>query len=132
MSFTHVLRVRFRDCDALGHVNNAVYLTYFEEARTAWFLANVRGPEGKRDFPFILASAEVSYKSPARFGEDLAIAVRVAEVRQRSFALGYRIESAGRLVAEGKTVQVAYDYAVGMVIAIPSELQGALTQQMDD
>lgn len=116
--------VRFRDCDPMGHVNHAVYLTYFEVARTEV----IRRLFGKISFPFILADAQVSYRSPATFGEDLLVRVEVESVGTKSWRFRYLATEAesGREVAVGTTVQVAYDYAAGRSVPIPQEWRRAL------
>jgi hypothetical protein len=73
--FVHPVDVRFRDLDALGHVNNAVYLTYFESARIAWWLW-VTGRAGLDAVDMILARVEVDYRSPLQWGERLEVGVR--------------------------------------------------------
>lgn len=126
LTITHELSVRFRDCDAYQHVNNAVYLTYLEEARAAWFFEAMGGPARADRFPFILASVHVDYKAPARYRQALAIDVSVGEVRNRSFTLNYTVRAGAELVAEASTVQVTYDYSAGTPIAIPADLRRAL------
>jgi acyl-CoA thioester hydrolase len=112
--FVHPVDVRFRDLDALGHVNNAVYLTYFESARIAWWLW-VTGRAGLDAVDMILARVEVDYSSPLQWGERLEVGVRCASLGRSSFVLELAaIEpSAKRLVAEGRNVCVLYDYAAG-------------------
>lgn len=103
--FDHVHRehVRFNDLDSLGHVNNAVYATYFESARLAFL--------GSRSFNgMILARLEIDFRSPAVFGEKIEIATRPAHVGTKSFALEQRLHAAGRLAAESRSVLVSYDY----------------------
>lgn len=111
--FTWRIPVVWRDMDALGHVNNAVYLTYLETARIAYFTA-VTGADWRK-VDFILAEATVTYKSPAVLGETLVVGVRVPEIGHRSFPMEYRIEEekTGRLVATARTIQVSYDYETG-------------------
>jgi acyl-CoA thioester hydrolase len=107
--------VRFRDIDAMGHVNNAVYLTYFESARVGYHdaLAGHRSRSFKDyEFEFILAEVTCSYRSPAYLGETLQVGIRVSSVGRKSFVFEYemRDQSTGRLVAEGRSVQVMYDH----------------------
>lgn len=122
--FSFPIEVRFRDMDALGHVNNAVYLTYLESARLAYWL-ELRGKRDLSDVDMILARVEIDYRSPARFGELLDVGVRVASLRRSSFQMGFRIVSRadGRLVAEGRKVLVHYDYAASRSTPIPDELR---------
>ncbi|MEK7858867.1 MAG: thioesterase family protein [Elusimicrobiota bacterium] len=103
--------VRFRDTDALGHVNNAVYLSYIEMVRFE-YAKRVFKIKDWREIDFIVARAEVDYRSPAFVGETLTASGRVCRFGGASFDMEYRIldKATGRLVAEAKTVQVSYDY----------------------
>ena len=116
--------VRFRDIDAMGHVNNAVYLTYFEIARVAYHqtLAERRALDFL-DFEFILADVTCSYRSPAHLGETLLVGIRVSSVGRKSFVFQYemRDQATGRLVAEGLSVQVMYDYRAQRSKLVPDE-----------
>lgn len=110
------IQTRFRDTDAMGHINNAVYLSYLESARLE-YMRQVFGITRYGDVNFILARAEIDYRSPAFCGEVLSVGVRVSRLGGASFTMDYRIEekATGRLVAEGRSVQVAYDYKSGKV-----------------
>lgn len=120
------LQLRYNDYDERGHVNNAVYLTYFELARMAAWEATGRGGEPG----FILAEARVSYRSPAMLGEALAVEVSLGELRTKAWVWRYRVVSTSdeRLVAEGETTQVMYDYASRATIPIPDALREALAR----
>jgi acyl-CoA thioester hydrolase len=128
------LATRYSDYDTKGHVNNAVYLTYFEWARVqAWqnYMVREAGISGvdASDPPLIVAEARVKYVSPANIGVPLAIEISTKEIRTKGFSFSYRIvasEENDRLVAEGETVQVAYDYAAGQTMAIPPALRRAI------
>lgn len=111
MPFTHRLVVRFGDCDLYAHVNNAVYLTYFEEAR-GYFWRALQG-EAFTGFGFIIAENVVTYLAPAKVGDALAIDVRVTRIGSKSWDLGYEIreEASGKAIARGRSVQVMYDHA---------------------
>lgn len=124
--------VRFIDVDAMGHVNNAVYLTYMEEARVALFkkLASTGslGHSLEQRFPFILAEATCRYLSPAAVSETLNVYIRVARTGSKSFDFEYLIteQQSGRPVATARTVQVAFDYATRKPIEIPPGLRETL------
>jgi acyl-CoA thioester hydrolase len=131
--FTHRLDVRFRDCDAMGHVNNAVYLTYMEQARfkhwrALWHYAHDRFP----DPGIILAHAEVDYRSPAKLGEALDVRLSVEAIGRTSFRYAYEIVSAedGRTIAEAKTVQVVYDYAMHTPLPVPATWRDLLKRKL--
>ena len=119
------LEPRYPDYDTKGHVNNAVYLTYFEIARAKlWIEAMAED----LDFPYVVAEATVRYVSPALVGDPLAIEVVTAEVRTKAWVWSYRIVDPRdeRLVAEGRTVQVMYDYERRESVPIPDALRAKL------
>jgi acyl-CoA thioester hydrolase len=111
--------VRFSDTDALGHVNNAVYLSYIESARVD-YLRELLGAIKIEDLGVIIARIEVDYKSPAFHHETLRVGCRVYEIGGSSIKMDYRIEdkATGRLVALAKSVLVTYDYAAARVVRV--------------
>ena len=116
-------QVIFRDVDSFGHVNNAVYLTYFEWARAQmWFdLTEAKGaPE---DIGFIMARAEVDYV--AQLGmEPIDICVRVSQMRNTSLDTVYEIRRGdGQVAATGKVVVVLFDWHEQRKIPISDELR---------
>jgi acyl-CoA thioester hydrolase len=128
--FSHRLEVRFRDCDAMGHTNNAVYLTYLEQARFAhwrslWGFGN---PQTPPDLPgVILARVEADYKRPSRYGDTLEVRLRVAEIGRSSFRYDYEIvDDHGQTVLTAKSVQVMYDYTTNTPVAIPDAIRALL------
>jgi acyl-CoA thioester hydrolase len=128
--FTHPLNVRFRDLDALGHVNNAVYLTYLESARIAYWM-HVTGSSDLSGLAMILARVELDYRSPGSFGEELVAGARCASLGRSSFTMEFRIEEqgSGRLVLEARKVLVHYDYAARRSTPIPDALRARLLAQ---
>ena len=118
-AFRHQLEVRFRDCDSMGHVNNAVYFTYLEQCRLT-FWRQLTG-EGSPLSRVIVARAECDYRSPALFGDQVEIGLTIGEIGRSSFVLVYQIThlATGRRLADGKTVMVTYDYAAGSSVPIP-------------
>lgn len=126
--FRYDVRVEWRDLDAAGHVNHAVYLTYMESARTAAYFALVGGKRAP-DLDIILARAVVDYRSAATMHETLTIEVTPGRVGETSFALRYvvREKASGRVVVEAETVQVCYDYAKNEKKKVPAELRAKLS-----
>jgi acyl-CoA thioester hydrolase len=115
---THRLQVRFRDCDPLGHVNNAVYLTYLEQARfNLWraqlnFQAKSASDPGPRGLGFILARVECDFRAQAKYGDELDVKLYLGDFGRSSFTYTYEIVNAttGQLMATAKTVLVWFDY----------------------
>ena len=118
-AYRHRLSVRFRDCDAMGHVNHAVYLTYFEQGRLTFWREVTGAPSPHTRV--IIARAECDYRSPAHFGDELEVRVGIGEIGRSSFTLIYDIVHlvSDRLIASGKTVMVSYDYEKGSSVPLP-------------
>ena len=119
----HRETVRFNDLDGMGHVNNAVYSTYLEQARLAWFGSDERMPLED----VILARTEIDFRSPLSVGEVVEIGVRPSRLGTKSFELEYELRADGRLVAEAKSVLVGYDYERAQSIEVPARWRTRLT-----
>lgn len=119
------LATRYNDYDTKGHINNAVYLTYFEIAREKAWLHSVKGDP---DFPFVVAEARVTYVSEAMIGEQLDVEITTSEVRNKAWVWSYVVREVteGRVVAEGSTVQVMFDYDARKSTTIPDDLKPRL------
>ena len=115
--------IPFRDIDYFGHVNNAIYLSYFEWARTLlWF--ELMGGRDPRDIGFIVARAECDFR--AQLGmEPIDIAVRIAAMRNTSLDFVYEIRKSrgGEIAATGRVVVVVYDWKSRSKTPIPEELR---------
>ena len=131
-AYRHRLSVRFRDCDAMGHVNHAVYFTYFEQGRLT-FWREVTGTPSPHT-RVIIARAECDYRAPAHFGDELEVRVKVGPIGRSSFTLEYEIvQVAGAtLVATGRTVMVSYDYAAGTSVPLPDVTRALLERLGSD
>ena len=119
--------VQWGDMDAFGHVNNAVYLRWFESARIAYFerlrLIERGGVAGVGP---ILARATVDYRIPLRYPDRIRASATVTKLGNTSFTMGYRVTSegnAGAVAAEGEGVIVLVDYAKGGKVPLDDELR---------
>ena len=120
--------VRFADTDAMGHVNNAVYLTYCEIARIQYwtditFEPVALGTEGAESL--ILAEARITYRAPAFHGEVVTVETRAARIGRSSFTLEHRLLACvrgetPRLVAVSESILVRYDYASARPVELSS------------
>jgi acyl-CoA thioester hydrolase len=124
--FVHVEKVRFRDLDPMGHVNNAVFLTYLEQARVAFF-AEAGAASALEDMNMIVARVEIDFKAPVRLGQEVDVSVHASRFGTKSFDLEYELHVHGELVAEAKSVQVAYDYGRREPMPLPPEWREKLT-----
>ncbi len=118
--FAHAvaIEVRFADTDAMGHVNNAVYLTYCEMARIRYWTDVTGEPvsaghEGAESL--ILAEARITYRAPVFHSETVTVETRATHIGRSSFTLEHRLTACPpggtpRLVATSDSVMVRYDY----------------------
>lgn len=128
-AFTTPITVRFRDIDSMGHVNNAVYFTYFEEGRKTFFSSFSK--EKKVSFNFILARISCDYLRPVSLETPLMLEMRVKETGTKSFVLSYRLRDPddGAIVyANGESVQVWYDYQENRSVNVPDDMRHKLLQ----
>jgi len=118
--------VEFRDIDAAGHVNNAVFLAYLETARIR-YLIEVLGAEFANEIALILARIVVDFRSPAQFAETLEVGARVTRLGTTSFDMEHEVRGGdGRLVLEATSVLVAYDYEANAPMPIPERWRARL------
>jgi acyl-CoA thioester hydrolase len=133
---THRVAVRLADTDAMGHVNNASYLTFVEIARVAYYEQVIGRPlplgfHGATE-GMILAEIRMTYRSQAFYGETLAVETRVERIGRTSFTVVHRITAPesrfgpARLVAVADSVLVSYDYRDERPIEVPSEWREAI------
>ena len=123
LRIVHLERVRFRDCDSLGHVNNAVYLTYLEEARV-----DLRNEFGFDWTQMILARCEIDFRDQVSVGEVVEVTMWPTRVGNKSFDLAYELKVGDRLVAEAMTVLVAFDYERGESVPLRDDWRKLLSE----
>ena len=126
--------VRFADTDAMGHVNNAVYLTYCEMARIRYWTdltgePIALGTAGAESL--ILAEARIAYRAPAFHGETVTVETRATRIGRSSFTLEHRLLAAvpgaqPRLVAVSESILVRYDYASAEPVALSEAYSAAI------
>ena len=128
-AYTHTERIRFGDLDAMRHLNNVVFLRYFETARINYLngLFDSHDPVNRDGgFGFIFASCHIDYRSPGHFDEEVAIRVRPADIGTKSLKIEFDMRVGERLLAEGYGVLVGYDYETERSAALPEGLKARL------
>jgi acyl-CoA thioester hydrolase len=117
------LQVRFRDIDAFGHVNNAVFFSYVELARIRYLLDVLEVEADFSTLPLILARVELDFRAPIFFEDELEVATRIGRIGNTSFSMSHRVTAGAdkRLVADVETVLVTYDYGSARPIPVPDE-----------
>ncbi len=137
----HRVVVRFGDCDLLGHVNNAKYLTYIESARIdlwraqlGFLRSHVIDEHGKRGHGFILARAEVDFRAQSRYGDTLEVRLGLGSFGRSSLTYDYDVVRVGdeTLVAVAKTVQVWFDYDAERPVPISDDMRTKLARPVDN
>ena len=119
--------IRWGEMDALGHVNNAEYLRYFEESRVRWSESLGLHLDGKGD-GFILLKASVTYKKQVSYPANVDVALFAGKIGRSSFHLinTLTIEGDELPAAVGEFIIVWFDYLTGKSAPIPASLRVAL------
>ena len=128
-AFAHVDKVRFGDLDAMRHVNNVAFLSFFEDARIEYLSLLAGGdPMSGRAVDLIFAECQINYRAPAFFGDEIRTCIRPGEIRRSSARLEFAMLAGGdgRLLAEGYGTVVGYDYAAGRSKPLPDAFRAAL------
>lgn len=125
--FTYKDMVRYSDCDMHQHLNHAVYFSFFEQARVAFWekLGMLKSTADFHSIPLIIAAAHCDYKAPAYLNQEVEIQISVTHIGTKSFRFDYEMKDAqkGALLATGYTIQVMFDYEKGESVAIPENLK---------
>ena len=130
--FSTNIDVRFRDLDALGHVNNAVFFTYFEEGRKHKS-KKVFGVLNVSDFKFIMAHIQCDFLRPIQFNDHVILQMWVKDIVTKSFSFEYRLvdfSDETRVYATGESIQVCYDYEKNRSIEVPAKMKERLTRYL--
>lgn len=130
--FTCDVQMRFRDIDGMGHVNNAVYLSYAELARTQFYL-QVAKKKSLDEIDFILAHVDIDFESQAVWGDQIQVAVWPSRIGTSSFTLSYEISEkrSRRVLARANSVLVSYDYEKKKSKPIPPEFRKLLEAALE-
>jgi acyl-CoA thioester hydrolase len=125
------VQIRFNDMDAFGHINNAIYLTYLEEARIKFLDDLIHWDYEKSKQAIIMARVEIDFKIPGHFKDELFILTRCSHVGTKSFTLDYEIVKnvSGEkiVIASATTVVVMFNYEMKKTIEVPVEWREALS-----
>jgi acyl-CoA thioester hydrolase len=118
------IQVRYSDIDAQGHVNNARYLNYLEQARVQYLLKlGLWNAESFLDLGMIVADVHVSFLAPILLNQSMQVGIRATRLGNKSLTFVYQIEDArtGQVAARCETVMVTYNYHTNASIPIPPD-----------
>lgn len=117
------IQIRFSDVDKLGHVNNAIYLSYLELARMHYFQEVAGGIKWERE-GIIMARIEIDYVAPVLLNEKLYVKTWCSRIGNKSFELSYTLykkkDDADNEAARAKSIQVCFDYVAQKSIEMPA------------
>jgi acyl-CoA thioester hydrolase len=121
--FYHPIEVRYGDLDPQGHVNNAKFLTFFEQARVMYFLEMdlFHKSDSFMEIGVILADVHITFHAPIQWGTSIKAGARVSKLGNKSITIEQSVVHAetGQQYASGTVVLVAYDYHSGQSVTIP-------------
>jgi len=120
------IQVRFSDCDMMGHINNAVYLNYFEQARMHYFEQLVGRNWDWRQHGIILKINEIEYFEPVFLNEIPQVIVKLKHIGNKSFTLAYELFVGDKLKTKGSSVIVCFDFAKNQTMEMITEMRDAL------
>ncbi|MDD2899136.1 MAG: thioesterase family protein [Desulfuromonadaceae bacterium] len=119
--------VRVADVNYGGHVSNAAVLSFFQDARIAYLKQFGYSELDIGGCGIILPEAHVCYLAEMFLGDELRIGVRISELRNSAFVMGYRIERGDTVTAQGTTNLVAFDYQLRKPRRLPDPFREAVT-----
>lgn len=127
MNFRHKtpIQIRFKDIDALGHVNNANHLSYLESARISYFMDVIGSNINWAQKGIILAKAILDYRNPIFLNDEIFVETKCSRIGNKSFDLSYSIVKMENekivVLLNATTVMVCFDYEIKQTIGIPEE-----------
>lgn len=122
------IQVRFSDCDMMQHVNNAVYLNYFEEARIHYFRQLLGTDWDWNKEGILLRKNELEYLKPVFLHELVEIACFLDRIGEKSFTLSYEVRVGQELRTTGTSVLVCFDSTAMRSIPVPAKMRAGLEQ----
>jgi acyl-CoA thioester hydrolase len=124
------ISVRWRDMDAYGHVNNAKYISYLEEARVRWLHGVMDGARMGSGISPVVANTNVNYRRPIVWPNDVVVELFVERLGTSSVTIGHRIVADNDdtvLYSDGNVVVVWIDTATGKSAPLPDAVRAAST-----
>ena len=116
----YIPEIRFADIDAMGHVNNAVYFSYFEQARIHFFREMIGGKWNWTTDGILVAHNEIDYKMPVLLNDKIEINTWCSQIGQKSFTVHYEVKRGEETCSFGKSVLVCFNHAEKRTQEIPA------------
>jgi acyl-CoA thioester hydrolase len=130
--FFHPTEVRYGDLDPQGHVNNAKYLTYFEQARVYYLieLGLFSADQSFMDIGLIVADIHIAYHAPTHYGDQIKTGVRIGKVGNKSMIVEQAVidSNTGAVMAKGEVAMVTFDYRSKQTIPVPENWRKVISE----
>ena len=130
--FFHLTEVRYGDLDPQGHVNNAKYLTYFEQARVHYLiqLGLFSRDQSFMEIGVVIADIHNAYHAPTHYQDNIKVGVKTIKLGEKSIVVEQCVMDAdtGKIMASGKVVMVTFDYKDLMSIPVPVEWKNKFSE----
>ncbi|WP_312909488.1 acyl-CoA thioesterase [Natronosalvus caseinilyticus] len=126
LPFTVDVPIRYRDLDTFSHVNNAVYVTYLESARTAYLEAVT--DLSIEDYGFVVANLEIDYERSITMGQDVVVATGTTKLGTSSWTMSYEIYADETRAATGETTLVCVDPETRSSAPMPDSMRQRIVE----
>ncbi len=124
------VQMRFTDIDVFGHVNNNVYLQYFDLGKLEYINASLGSLFDPKEKALVVASLSCDFYYPTLYGEDIEVVTRVDNIGLHSITLEQRVvaKASGQVKCICRTVMVGYDVRMGASMEIPAGWHGRISE----
>ncbi|MBI5351918.1 MAG: acyl-CoA thioesterase [Chloroflexi bacterium] len=130
--FFHPTEVRYGDLDPQGHVNNAKYLTYFEQARIYYLikLGLFSTDQSFMEVGVIVADVHITFHTPAHYGSPIKVGVKTTKIGNKSMTVEQSVMDSmtGEVMASGTVVLVTFDYEGLKTIPVPEDWKEKISE----
>jgi acyl-CoA thioester hydrolase len=130
--FFHPTEVRYGDLDPQGHVNNAKYLTYFEQARVHYLiqLGLFSRDQSFMEIGVVIADIHIAYHAPTHYDDNIKIGVKTTKIGGKSLSVEQCVMDAntGKIMASGTVVMVTFDYKDLKSIPVPADWKKKISE----
>lgn len=123
------VQLRFNDVDVLGHVNNTVYLSFYDTGKAHYFNAVRPGRISWAHVDTVIANVECAYLSPILFGDRIEVYTRALAIGEKSFVLEQMLYETvtGTVKSVCRTVMVSFDPTTHKTVPLSAEWREGLT-----
>lgn len=126
------LQIRFSDVDVLGHVNNTVYLAFYDTGKARYFSEITGRNINWKEVDTVIANVDCAFISPIFYGEEIQVYTGVESISEKSFRLLQVIaRSDGQIKSACRTVMVSFDVKDNKAVPLPEMWRRALERELE-